>query len=598
MTRPRPRPNLVLLAILCLLPVAAESQEQILRHNYPAPFGDTSVEVQSVFGAAARQGALPFRITIRNNSGRDRIWTLVFEEGNYGRGLSTRSTYRFAVEDGREITEEVVFAYAPSFLAYDYRTLRVKIISPGLPEEDRNHGEQTNPHFPSLGISHALAQRSLTRLDDAIKNTGGNAAFAKRFDSEHLPRDWRGYSGLDALLLDLPAWRTLSAAQRQALVSWIRLGGRLDLYAEDPIEPASLGLRFTSAKAEGAIHRLSFGEVRLRTWDGSELPDHTVDFYRGFTSRAKALDQDYGMKWSLLAAIGVREFNPTLIFLLLVGFAVLVAPVNLFYLAGPGRRHRLFVTTPIISVATCALIVVFILFFDGIGGKGLRSVYAELQGGSGEARLYVVQEQVSRTGVMVGTGFANDRLYELSPVNLPASAFNPLTSDGRRSATYDINGGRFEGGLFPSRSEQGFAIRSVEPSRARIELAAGGGEGEAPALVSNLPSTLTAFHYLDPSGRAWTLPEGAEAGPGQRIPLEEIADRKPPEWMKESAERFSKTQSLAILALQKEKNRFFAQIRDPETFALPTHPRLRWEQTHLLLTGTPTGAESAASDLP
>ncbi|MEQ1840773.1 MAG: hypothetical protein ABL994_10205, partial [Verrucomicrobiales bacterium] len=47
------------------------SQEQIFRQEYSG-LTDTFVEVDSVFGTAARQGSLPFRITIRNNSGEAR----------------------------------------------------------------------------------------------------------------------------------------------------------------------------------------------------------------------------------------------------------------------------------------------------------------------------------------------------------------------------------------------------------------------------------------------------------------------------------------------------------------------------------------------
>jgi hypothetical protein len=88
-----------LLPILFLAVAGLQSgmaQEPLIRHDY-TEIPDTFVEVESVFGTAARQGSLPFRITIRNNSGKDREWTVAFQEGNSGRMLSTKSEFRISV---------------------------------------------------------------------------------------------------------------------------------------------------------------------------------------------------------------------------------------------------------------------------------------------------------------------------------------------------------------------------------------------------------------------------------------------------------------------------------------------------------------------
>ena len=62
---------------------------------------------------------------------------------------------------------------------------------------------------------------------------------------------------------------------------------------------------------------------------------------------------------------------PLLIGFILV-FAVLVGPVNLFWLADASRRHRLFWSTPLISVAASLLLVGVIALQDGFGGSGER----------------------------------------------------------------------------------------------------------------------------------------------------------------------------------------------------------------------------------
>lgn len=586
--------------LLCLSLTAALSpavgQESIYKENYPNA-GDTFVEVESIFGNVARQGSLPYRITIRNNSGKDRTWTVRLSEGNTGRSLATSATYRIPVENGSEVRREVTLAFAPAFLASDYRNLSITVSATGFSAETRNHGEQTNQGFPSLAISKLLAQRSLSRLDDELrKENSSNQSFAKTFEASYLPSEWDGYSGLDGLLIDFDSWLSLSLVQRQAVLAWVRLGGIVDVYTEGGTTLSDLRLPVISIDPAATELPLSFGSIRLRQWDGEELPDDVINQYRALPQRSAMLESDFdsNSEWPLKKLFGSREFNPIFVFILLFVFAILVAPVNLFYFARAGRRHRLFITTPIISVVTCLLVIVVILFTDGVGGRGIRTVLADLQPSRDEMRLYLTQEQISRTGVMVNTGFSSDLIDDLNPVNLPGSNFNPFSSTSNRSTSYEIAGDDFSGGFFPSRAEQGFALRSAEPTRSRIELTAPGNESAAPRLTSTLPQSITGFYYLDHSGQAWSSPADIVIGSGQEIPLEKASDRKWPQWLEEDADFFSKGQRSRLRRLNSEPNRFFARVADGEALALATHPRIRWEKTVVLLTGSPATGQAAA----
>lgn len=596
----------ILLALLILiLPGTGAGQESLLKRRYPDA-GDTFVEVESVFGTVARHGALPYRITIRNNSGRDRLWTVRLSEGNPGRPLSTNTTYRIAVEDGSEVRREVTLAFAPAFLAYPYRNLTVTVSASGLSPESRHHGEQTNEAFPTLAISKPLAQRSLSRLNDVLKKrNSSNPTFAKSFEVSYLPSDWEGYSGLDALLIDQSSWQSLAPVQRQAMITWVRVGGTVDIYRVEGTPLSALKLPnlptdFSDSAAVDIDIPLSLGSIRLRRWDGMELPDNIITPYQALPQLTKALEGDFdsNSEWPLKKAFGHRDFNPLFVFVLLVVFAILVAPVNLFYFARAGRRHRLFITTPIISVATCLLVIIVILFTDGIGGRGVRIVLADLQPSRDEMRLYLTQEQISRTGVMVSTGFSSDLIGDLNPVYLPSGHGAGIGGTRPRSMRYEMAGGDFSGGFFPSRSEQGFALRAAEPTRSRIELATRGGESDSPRLTSTMPVPITEFYYLDERGEPWVLSaaSGKMVAPGQEIPLEKALSEKWPDWLEEDVARFSKTQRLRLRRFNREPNRFFARLAGGESLALPTHPRIRWEHTYVLLTGTPTAG--AATSLP
>jgi len=591
-----PTSGKVLLCLLLLIPLhAAFGQESLYKQSYPKA-GDTFVEVESVFGTVARHGSLPYRVTIRNNSGKERVWTIRLSEGNSGRSLTTAATYRIAVENGSEVQRDITLAFAPAFLAYDYRNLSVTVSATGFAADSRDHGEQTNQSFPTLAISKPLAQRSLSRLDDELrKANSSNQSFAKSFEIPYLPSEWDGYSGLDGLLIDLTSWQSLSLIQRQAILIWVRLGGIVDIFVEKETPLSALKLPVTPSDPAATEVALSLGAIRLRQWDGEELPDSSINQYRSLAQRATALEADFDSngEWPLKKSFGSREFNPLFVFILLVVFAILVAPVNLFYFARAGRRHRLFITTPIISVVTCLLVIVVILFTDGVGGRGMRTVLADLQPSRDEMRLYVTQEQISRTGVMVNTGFSSDLIDDLNPVKLPGGNFNPFSNNNSRSTSYETAGSEYSGGFFPSRAEQGFSLRSAEPTRSRIELTAPASESTAPRLTSTLPQSITGFYYVDARGEAWRTPTDTVVGPGQEIPLEKATDKKWPDWLEEDANFFSKGQRARIRLLNEEPNRFFARLAESESLALATHPRIDWEKTVVLLTGTPATGPAA-----
>ncbi len=573
------------------------AQKQILKQDYGKEI-DTSIEVQGIFGSSARHGALPFRVVIRNNSGRDRIWTVHFMEGYRGRKLRTESTYRFPVENGKEVQHDITFQFSPSFAAYDYRDLQITVNSPGLNSTTRNAGDQTNQNFPFLAISKALGQRSLSALDDAVtKQNSSDYFFAKSFEPEDLPTDWIGYTALDFLLLDQDSWNSLGEIQRQAILSWVRLGGNLDIYTTDGgvfdelILPR--GLEF---EEDNQTARYSLGEIRIRKWNGSTLQTNLVNRYRSHTPRSVELGTSYGKNWTLESELEEKDFEPILIFVLLLAFAIIVAPVNLFVFAKSGRRHRLFITTPIISVIACIVIMAFIFLKDGLGGRGLRVIFADLQSNSGEMRLYTNQEQISRTGVMLSPGFESETDLSLDPVKLPDSAFNPLSQRSRRTIKYDFSDGNFSGDFFPSRSEQGFAIQGAEPTRARVEMIEAATESDRPELVSNLSFPVADFFYLGEGNRVWKSEPDKVVSPGEVFQMLPATRTEFENWFDRSMKGYSKPLGQRARTLRSESNRFFAHPVDPSALALQTHPSIDWDDFAALLTGTVVATAPATDE--
>tara|TARA_R110002096_G_scaffold332616_2_gene526652 strand:+ start:1004 stop:2827 length:1824 start_codon:yes stop_codon:yes gene_type:complete len=586
---PIPRPLIALALIFVTLPFEASSQTEVLKETYQKA-KDTQVEVNSIFGPMARQGTVPFRVRIRNNSGKDRIWTVTLEEGNSRGRLSTSTTEYVEVENGSEVIREITMPVSPSFTAYSYRYLNTKISSPGLPSKSRSNGYQTNDHYATLAISKTLARRSLSDLDEFMQNRGtSDTRFAFSYDPEHLPSSWEGYSSLDALLVDHESWNAASTAQRRATLEWVRLGGRLDVFARTSPNKVTLkDLKIPGIqpiKKSQVSGRLSLGQIHVREWDGDHLSSAVVESFDRTANRGEELENQFGRDWPLKSEFGTKEFNPALILFPLLIFAIIVAPVNLFYFAKRGRRHRLFLTTPIISVSACLIIITIIFFEDGVGGNGIRNTLADIQSHPNEMRIYLSQEQISRTGVMVNPGFKSDTQFTIDPISLPDSVFNPLSQSSNRNSNYRFIGPEFRGDFFRSRSEQGFSIRSAIPTRARIEIKASGTAGSPPTLTSSLPTSILDLYFRDNSGKVWKSVEGPATASGSSIQLEESDKESFNKWINQQSHRFSKAQRNRIKNLAAEPGRYFTLPVESDPYTVNTHPKISWDKEFILLTG-------------
>ncbi len=603
---------------------ASWAGEEVHRHEVKG-FPECYVKVESIFGLTARQGTLPFRITFQNQSGADRSCSVQFviTDTNYGREkIETSSSYRLSAKNNARMVRDVYVPVISSFKSSGYVQIRFQSEIINLsPVQQDYRSVQTDTEFPALAISSDLARRNLTTLNDAVRKAMGSGEFAVSFLPDELPTDWQGYSSLDALLIDLPAWKAITELQRQAILSWVHLGGRLDLYM-DPAQsdlgavPASLsGIRFKNDHA-----RLSLGEIYLQKYPIDNLPTSSIfDLYKTLPRAITALAEDYrdptldsdnprarrnaripetsqdatsgGSLWPLLDGINVEQSSPVLAMIFLVLFAILVAPVNLYFFAGKERRQRLFITTPLISLTACLAITASIFLIDGIGGHGVRVVLADLQSGPKETHIYTTQEQLSRTGVMLSTGFTRKQEYNINLLRLPNVPLNPF-SDGRmEGSSFSITGNRCDGPFFRSRSIQGYSLRGLRSDRARIEQS--GTENGIPILVSALSTKIVEFYYIDSSRKAWAIASGSTVGSGARIPLAKADNRLPP-WVTDIIDQFGKTNRDRIRQMM-EPNRFYAKVSNPESFVLATHPGITWRRTDLLLTGSTVSSSSSTT---
>ncbi len=581
----------LLIATALFLIHSSVQAEQVLQKNYDKS-KSTTIQIDALFDTKLKAGYHPFRVTIRNGKVAPITWDLRFtSSNNYGRSNSYTYTHSIKVEPGTEAIEEILVPVqmTPGHSS-TYRRLNISASAPGLDRVERDHSHVMDTSWPSIAISNTLAARNLTRLENKRKGSSGssrNEHFGSTFTN--LPADWRGYSAVDAVMITTDEWQALNKQQKKAALSWVRFGGQIDLYTREKVNiPDVIGAKADEYHSGKNFARYAMGRINAYTWDGKELPLSIVDRYGQVSQLEDILSNEFSKKkaWSMIEAFGTKAFNPTLVFILLIIFAVLVGPVNLFHFAKPGRRHRLFITTPIISLVASLIIICVILFQDGMGGKGQRIAIVQVCSDQADRQLQITQQQISRTGVMLNSGYAQPDRPVTFPVHLPKSRWNPM-HDSSRVLHYRFSGANHGGDFFRSRSEQGYHLQTTRPSRSRIELkqAADSAGDTAPTLVSTMEFNIRDFLYIDSKGQIWQSPKDIEIKPGETIALEKSDNDARTKWLEKQLKNLAKTDRQRLRRLHNAGQRYFAIASDPSDLMIPTHSAINWRDDLAIITG-------------
>ncbi len=152
-----------------------------------------------------------------------------------------------------------------------------------------------------------------------------------------------------------------------------------------------------------------------------------------------------------------------------------------------------------ISIAGGALLVLVMIFQDGVGGTGARRILAIMN--PTQKKTAFLQEQVSRTGVLMSTSFSIPEPVSINQVSTKdPNKFSPNDSSIRQNFE---SGNLRTGDWFASRSVQAHLTQTVRPSRGGIEFYPGGEGRGAASLVSSLAAPLKEIYIIDDFGAVW-----------------------------------------------------------------------------------------------
>ena len=550
----------------------------------------TSLTVTTMSSIIPSSGYMAVKVNAINGEKIPVTWTFDFTSKDHSYGDSNNLTSSFSLTCSAKKQKNVEFLVPLVTAVQSDTPLVLELRVSGTPPVMRDNGElqsENSHNWPNIMMSEALDTPNSGPLDST--STGSrrysNSDFAGSFLPANLSEDWRAYFGFDVIMLTSADWKTLSPGAKTAVLKWNRLGGRLIIYAVNPsVSLRSLGFQEPSESPDSLTR--TWGSVELLPLPASSLldPPSTVALIKKeiIPSRSEVFGEELASSWPLQYAFGERSFNPIFFILILIAFGIIVGPVNLFVFAKSGQRHRLFITTPIISLTASALLLLIIIFQDGFGGKGHRLALIEVQ--PAENTAYIQQQQIARTGVLLKTSFSTKANEIISPVVLDESRWARITRrNGGGQSRYRISFGdknthNLSGDWFKSRSEYGHLATSVQATRGRLEILSPNGP---PTVTSTFDFPLEKIYYRDSSGSIWQS-SGALAS-GRKTQLTPCPEADYNKWFNKRLTELN-LDSKKRLELVAERPEHFVAVANEGPF-IDTLPSLNWKESTALLTG-------------
>ena len=594
--------------------VSAQAGGISIKKTYTKP-GEPliSLELNSLIERLPASGYYPVRVTIVNDGPIDRTWQFFFtsSRSNFDRGNRLKSDFTVTCNAtsvaGVDLLVPVMSilnnrnsGWRSSSLMEPLRTQLDVTVRPSPPLETSWADLRTeiargaSSLWPSVIYSEEIQNLNDNALDKATADhLSGSSSRAPRssvefgglFLAKSMPDDWRAYIGYDACILTDKEWNELPAGARNALRKWNRLGGSLIIYTTNPATDLNT-LGFGRDTTGPPVTDPGWGTTILRPFpsdgllEAPEVVQLVVDAVKK-TGGPRISDprDNFRSSWKLQDALGIKTSQLILVIIVLVAFGILVGPINLFVFARAGKRHKLFISTPLISLGASIILLGLILLQDGFGGYGKRLILQEIGPGN---TAYISQEQIARTGVLLNTSFTTSEPGYLTPLTIGESRWARITeSNDGGNGVFNVEltetGLAATGDWFKSSSEHGHLLETVRPSRERISLV---GNSDNPTINSTFGFMLEKVFFRDLTGQLWTTSDIQQGRNTSMTPAEETEFAP---WFNGLQQRFG-PRNRARLDLARNRRGYFFGFA-PETEGISSLTSIDWETTSTFVTG-------------
>ena len=305
--------------------------------------------------------------------------------------------------------------------------------------------------------------------------------------------NWIHYSVFSGAIFTTRDWLERPRPVQAALLRWVAAGGSITFIGDVP--DGLPEMRGSGAQLGFDARHLGLGCVNL-------LPEsETIAPHVGaLRSTWREVDIDTRYQWygeqqqdTPIPLLDDASLPVKSLFSLLVVFAVVGGPLNLWVLAKKQRRLWIFWTLPLLAAVTAAILVGSVIASEG---------WVRIQK---TASLTLLDERAGEAATIGWTGFYATLAPDGEVRFESGTEVRPLFASSEGHTDWS-DGQRFVSGWIGSRLARGFALRKVEPRRERLPLRR---EQDQLIAVNGLGTHIGSLWVADDVGRIYTAKDVA-----------------------------------------------------------------------------------------
>jgi hypothetical protein len=209
---------------------------------------------------------------------------------------------------------------------------------------------------------------------------------------------------------------------------------------------------------------------------------------------------------SLLAIPGVGELPYTVFLMLLIGFAVVLGPLNFLFLHKLRRPNLLLLTVPAVSFVASLGLFLFGIFAQGLGAKGASQSLTLLDQRGGWAST--IEERATYVPLAPAPGLRPEAGTMVFPI---------VVHESRRFVVEQSSGILLGAGFLPVRSQFDHVALTDRPAHLRLDFEASEGRY---SVLNSLPVRIERLFLRDRAGHVHGT--SSPLGPGDKIVLESM----------------------------------------------------------------------------
>lgn len=468
-----------------------------------SPGGPADIVVRPEFSRRSRtnHGYVEYGFVIRNLSARHPHRVRLTLPDTYYGGYGLRVSRSAVVEPGGTVALSL-FQLPVGVRGHGVQVLvdgdAGESVEAALADHDPSYGSYSRDDRYNVLISRS-ARAPVSDLEAAKEIS---VTVAPQGDAAWSPH-WLAYSRYDGVIVTPADLARMAGPVRSALERYVECGGTVLVVG--PYEPVS-GFCGMEGTGGAPVRRTGFGTcLTAASWSEGDVASRFTNSLRA-TYGAVAEPVSVVQAHKVLPVVANLSIPVRGMLLLMLGFVVLIGPVNLILLRRFRRRLLLFVTTPAVSLLTCSALFGYALFSEGVHARYRLATLTVLDEGQTRATSLGWLGYYSPLASRQALRFSYQT--ELTP---QCGGSGPTGGSGGLGVDW-TEGQDLTGGWIRARTPLHFQVRKSERRRERLKLRRG---PDGLAVVNGLGAPVERLTLVDFNGEVFAAADvapGAEAG--------------------------------------------------------------------------------------